>query len=201
MEDPAVSTILEKYMALEALMDERTKRIWAATEALALGRGGVARMLRAMGYSLQANRKTAAGAGVPAPRRSGDVGGHEEEGAGGRLPQRRGANGGRGASRSGCASTTSRTRRWARPFPTGCATCRRTPAARRVRAAGVGGDQQPAGPGIGRPSHVPPPAPQRLDGERRRVVVHPTLTQPAVEGGTAAVRRRDGAEGVGVPKS
>ena len=34
---------LAKYMALEALMDERTKRMWAATEAL--GRGGGARVV------------------------------------------------------------------------------------------------------------------------------------------------------------
>ena len=53
MEDPTVSTVLEKYMALEPLMDERTKRIWAATEALALGRGGVARVMEATGMSRQ----------------------------------------------------------------------------------------------------------------------------------------------------
>ena len=53
MEDPVVGKIREKYVTLEALMDERTKRIWAATEALALGRGGVTRVMEATGMSRQ----------------------------------------------------------------------------------------------------------------------------------------------------
>ena len=53
MEDPVVRTILVKYTALEPLMDERTKRIWAATEARALGRGGLARVAEATGMSRQ----------------------------------------------------------------------------------------------------------------------------------------------------
>ena len=53
MEDPVVRTILEKYLALEPLLDERTKRIWAGTEARALGRGGVARVMEATGMSRQ----------------------------------------------------------------------------------------------------------------------------------------------------
>ena len=53
MEDPVVRTILAKYMALEPLMDERTKRIWAATEARALGPGGLARVAEATGMSRQ----------------------------------------------------------------------------------------------------------------------------------------------------
>ena len=75
MEDPAVSTILEKYMALDALMDERTKRIWAATEARALGRGGVARVMEATGMSRQRiasgirEIESSGAAGVPATGR------------------------------------------------------------------------------------------------------------------------------------
>ena len=51
MEDRTVATILEKYMALEPLLDERARRIWAATEARALGRGGVSRVMEATGMS------------------------------------------------------------------------------------------------------------------------------------------------------
>ena len=53
MEDPVVRTILEKYLALEPLLDERRKRIWAGTEARALGRGGVTRVMEATGMSRQ----------------------------------------------------------------------------------------------------------------------------------------------------
>ena len=53
MEDPVVRTILEKYVALEALLDERALRVWAGTEARALGRGGVTRVVEATGMSRQ----------------------------------------------------------------------------------------------------------------------------------------------------
>ena len=58
MEDPIVRTILEKYMTLMPLLNERTARIWAATEARALGRGGVTRVMEATGMS---RRRIAAG--------------------------------------------------------------------------------------------------------------------------------------------
>ena len=51
MEDPVVRTILEKYLALEPLLDERAKRIWAGTEVCALGREGAARVMEATGMS------------------------------------------------------------------------------------------------------------------------------------------------------
>ena len=51
MEDPVVQTIFEKYMAMEDLLDERAKRIWAGAEARALGRGGVSRVMEATGMS------------------------------------------------------------------------------------------------------------------------------------------------------
>ena len=69
MEDPVVRTILDKYLALEPLLDERTKRIWAGTEARALGRGGVARVMEATGMS-----RTRVAAGVKEIESSG-VGG------------------------------------------------------------------------------------------------------------------------------
>jgi hypothetical protein len=42
-------TIKEKYRKLIPVMTERSKRIWAATEALALGRGGISAVSRATG--------------------------------------------------------------------------------------------------------------------------------------------------------
>ena len=56
--DLALRTILEKYMTLMPLLNERTARIWAATEARALGRGGVTRVMEATGMS---RRRIAAG--------------------------------------------------------------------------------------------------------------------------------------------
>jgi hypothetical protein len=40
-----------KYGALEAALNERTRRLWAGTEALAFGRGGIATVMRATGLS------------------------------------------------------------------------------------------------------------------------------------------------------
>ncbi len=49
-----------------------------------------------------------------------------------------------------------------------------------VGATAVGADQQPVGAGVaGTPDGVPPAA-QRRDGERRGVVVAPTVTQPVL---------------------
>lgn len=45
------STIIEKFEALAPFMDERLRRLWAGTEAQALGRGGVAVLQRATGLS------------------------------------------------------------------------------------------------------------------------------------------------------
>ena len=44
-------TIRSKYVALEAVLDERSRRLWAATEARALGHGGIARVVEATGLS------------------------------------------------------------------------------------------------------------------------------------------------------
>jgi len=50
MRGPAES-IKAKFAALEPLLDERTRRIWAAVEAQALGRGGISRVAEATGMS------------------------------------------------------------------------------------------------------------------------------------------------------
>ena len=67
-----LETIRSKYAALRPVLDERVCRLWAATEAAALGRGGISRVAAATGIS---RRRIAAGlaelrtlaAGNPAP--------------------------------------------------------------------------------------------------------------------------------------
>ena len=51
MDDAATGTILAKFLDLEPVLDERGKRLWAATEARALGRGGIERVHEATGMS------------------------------------------------------------------------------------------------------------------------------------------------------
>lgn len=48
---PDVKVISEKYTTLEPVLDERARRLWAATEARAIGRGGVSRVSEATGLS------------------------------------------------------------------------------------------------------------------------------------------------------
>ena len=51
MTHPDVATILEKYKTLAPLLDERARRWWAATEARAIGWGGISRVSEATGLS------------------------------------------------------------------------------------------------------------------------------------------------------
>jgi len=51
MQDVMVQTIRAKYTSLEPVLDERACRLWAATEARALGRGGITRVAEATGLS------------------------------------------------------------------------------------------------------------------------------------------------------
>ncbi len=51
MLDPDVDVISEKYTTLEPVLDERARRLWAATEARAIGWGGVSRVSQATGLS------------------------------------------------------------------------------------------------------------------------------------------------------
>ena len=45
------STLAEKFKTLSPVLDEHARRLWAATEALALGRGGISAAARATGLS------------------------------------------------------------------------------------------------------------------------------------------------------
>ena len=49
--DDDESRIAEKYEALRGVMDEQMRRLWAATEARALGYGGVSTVARAVGLT------------------------------------------------------------------------------------------------------------------------------------------------------
>ena len=51
MEDAVTQSILGKFLVLGPVLDERTRRLWAATEARSLGRGGVTRVSEATGMS------------------------------------------------------------------------------------------------------------------------------------------------------
>ena len=51
MENSPVQAINEKYTSLESVLDERARRLWAAVEARALGRGGITRVAEATGLS------------------------------------------------------------------------------------------------------------------------------------------------------
>ncbi len=48
---PDVAVIRQKYLALRDALDERTRRLWAATEARAAGRGGFTAVVQATGMS------------------------------------------------------------------------------------------------------------------------------------------------------
>ena len=52
MEKAAMEAVIrEKFIALAPVMDERTRRLWAATEAKALGYGGPTLVARATGIA------------------------------------------------------------------------------------------------------------------------------------------------------
>ena len=80
-----VERIRQKYERLALVMDERTTRLWAATEARALGRGGTAAVTRATGISgkrirtgmreLDARKDTLSAAGPPRTQRIRRAGG------------------------------------------------------------------------------------------------------------------------------
>src|SRR6516165_10360451 len=51
MQNSMTQAIKAKFAALAPLLDERTRRLWAAVEARAIGRGGIARVAEATGLS------------------------------------------------------------------------------------------------------------------------------------------------------
>src|SRR6058998_1281625 len=51
MQNPITQTIAAKFASLRPLLDERARRLWAAVEARAIGRGGISRVAEATGLS------------------------------------------------------------------------------------------------------------------------------------------------------
>src|SRR3954451_15399948 len=51
MRDLLTQAIKAKYTTLQPLLDERARRLWAAVEARAIGRGGIIRVAEATGLS------------------------------------------------------------------------------------------------------------------------------------------------------
>ena len=51
LSDEVVEVVRGKYERLSGYLNEQTRRVWAAVEAQALGRGGVSAVARATGLS------------------------------------------------------------------------------------------------------------------------------------------------------
>lgn len=51
MQNPTTQAIAAKFSILSPLLDERARRLWAAVEARAMGRGGISRVAEATGLS------------------------------------------------------------------------------------------------------------------------------------------------------
>ncbi len=51
MQNPTTQAIAAKFIILRPLLDERARRLWAAVEARAMGRGGISRVAEATGLS------------------------------------------------------------------------------------------------------------------------------------------------------
>src|SRR3972149_1560185 len=58
-----VEWIKDKYQALRAMLNERSRRLWAAVEARSLGRGGVAAVIAATGMSSATGNRGLEGVG------------------------------------------------------------------------------------------------------------------------------------------
>src|SRR3989304_1271514 len=63
--------VRSKYEALSPAMNERSRRLWAATEAAALGRGGMALVMRASGVAFHTVRGGVRGTGAAEPHAAG----------------------------------------------------------------------------------------------------------------------------------
>lgn len=81
-----VETLRSKFVVLRPLLDERSRRLWAATEARAIGRGGITRVAAATGMSrgtVRAGLKELE-SGPPAPSVHDAPGGRVRRSGGGR---------------------------------------------------------------------------------------------------------------------
>jgi hypothetical protein len=67
MPNPLTLVVEAKYLALKPLLDERTRRLWAAVEARSLGRGGIIRVAEATGLARATIRAGLKELDLPAP--------------------------------------------------------------------------------------------------------------------------------------
>ena len=78
-------TIREKFVSLKSVFDEQSRRLWAATEAKSLGRGGISIVSRATGLSrttIHQGIKNLSESDYPPPKNSGRI----RSSGGGRKP-------------------------------------------------------------------------------------------------------------------
>src|SRR5436853_5533574 len=66
MQNPTTQAIAAKFVILKPLLDERARRLWAAVEARALGRGGISQVAEATGLSRATVRAGLQGLALPA---------------------------------------------------------------------------------------------------------------------------------------
>jgi hypothetical protein len=62
-----IDTLQQKYWSLAPVLNERTRRLWAATEARAIGYGGIAQVMRATGLSRSTIERGLAELDAPGP--------------------------------------------------------------------------------------------------------------------------------------
>src|SRR5690348_2794406 len=75
---PTVEVLRIKYGCLAQALNERSRRLWAATEALALGRGGIAAVEQAIGMArstISRGIKELSSGDLPEPERTRRSGG------------------------------------------------------------------------------------------------------------------------------
>ena len=67
MQHPMTQAIAAKFAILKPLLDERARRLWAAVEARALGRGGISQVAEATGLSRATIRAGLRELALPSP--------------------------------------------------------------------------------------------------------------------------------------
>src|SRR3954454_12080006 len=73
MRNTTVRAIKTKYTSLKPVLDERARRLWAATEARAIGWGGVSQVSEATGLSRITVKAGLNELGLPSPRTDREV--------------------------------------------------------------------------------------------------------------------------------
>jgi hypothetical protein len=71
--DATVQAIKAKYISLEPVLDERARRLWAATEARAIGWGGISQVSKATGLSRITIKAGLTELALPSPRTDREV--------------------------------------------------------------------------------------------------------------------------------